>query len=969
MHLAKARILCVTRVLDSGSEQVKFIAASPRRARERGLLRARPISSSASRLWFCATTTNGCFSTAIRGWCLRVRRAGPEASLMAVFPRERQFRRVSASMRSEIISNSATRWLCTRRKDRNSTRSPFHAEQRYSDTDAAKFSTPRSAARAGPRSSSDPSDIIKAAIARRIERYSGVREQLALCLSESQRDVTYARQFHFRKTRPDHHHHFQPPGAAQLPEWRSHFRFWETACTLCATIARPARWSWPEPAPRSVPARILSTLKSRRRRDEQQQVFSKQAGKRMPRLIGRVFDVLANLDIVTIGAINGYAVGGGWSWALAFDFCLAVRPRSSGFLKSTCMSRIAARPPRFSPRGSAHGAQRKRSWCAATTGRPSCSRSAWSIESWSPTSWCPAAQELARTMAAKPAEAIANSKRDINAVFFGQRLFWICARAREHLAIAQASVLRFRYTKCFGGATMSVREHIRSAKNSRVAQASGGRCRWPLAGISPGHPRSAEKNRRRYRGQRIRFVQQGRREGALRHARAAQERSRRAQEAFWSVPTRNTLDRATELMPRLLYERLDEFGIDFTVLYPTSGLGVPFHPDPKTRRITCSAFNTFVADYFGEFSDRMTPAAVIPMHTPEEAIEELEHAVKKLGLKVVMMASMVRRRNSGDADAGGAHPVRLVRHARTRQRVWLWSGLGEMRRVGSLADLSFGLARNRDFACRPPISSTTTSAISRPRARRCARRCSWAAWRAAFRLWRWASWKAASDGLAGSTSDLIGHWKKRNREALEEVNPANLDTAKLAKLVGQYGGRWVEQFRDNRKRSSDPICTPNIGGIKELDDYAACGIKRPEDIRDLFVNNFYFGCEADDPLNAYAFNRKAQSVRRENERLVRLRHRPFRCAGYEGCGARGIRAGRRRAHHRRRLPRLHVHQSGALFGRGKSELLQRHACGERGEGITQFGRARPIIATSTSQKKRAGLMSRPLSITQSNSYL
>ncbi len=41
-------------------------------------------------------------------------------------------------------------------------------------------------------------------------------------------------------------------------------------------------------------------------------------------MIGRVFDVLANLDIVTIGAINGYAVGGGWSWALAFDFCLAV---------------------------------------------------------------------------------------------------------------------------------------------------------------------------------------------------------------------------------------------------------------------------------------------------------------------------------------------------------------------------------------------------------------------------------------------------------------------------------------------------------------------------------------------------------------------------------------------------------------------------------------------------------------------
>ena len=101
------------------------------------------------------------------------------------------------------------------------------------------------------------------------------------------------------------------------------------------------------------------------------------------------------------------------------------------------------------------------------------------------------------------------------------------------------------------------------------------------------------------------------------------KRKRIAQEAFWAVPTKNTLDRATELLPRLLYERLDEFGIDFSVLYPTSGLGVPFHPDAETRRVTSRAFNSFIAEFFADYSDRMTPAAVIPMHTPEEAIDEL----------------------------------------------------------------------------------------------------------------------------------------------------------------------------------------------------------------------------------------------------------------------------------------------------------------------------------------------------------
>src|ERR1700678_213519 len=34
------------------------------------------------------------------------------------------------------------------------------------------------------------------------------------------------------------------------------------------------------------------------------------------------------------------------------------------------------------------------------------------------------------------------------------------------------------------------------------------------------------------------------------------KRRRRAQEAFWALPTKNTRDRATEILPRLLYQRL-----------------------------------------------------------------------------------------------------------------------------------------------------------------------------------------------------------------------------------------------------------------------------------------------------------------------------------------------------------------------------------------------------------------------------
>src|SRR4029453_4550018 len=83
------------------------------------------------------------------------------------------------------------------------------------------------------------------------------------------------------------------------------------------------------------------------------------------------------------------------------------------------------------------------------------------------------------------------------------------------------------------------------------------------------------------------------------------ERSRRriGQEAFWFLPTKNTLDRATAMMPRLLYERLDDLGLDFTVIYPTAGLGYYRLPPDKLRRALCRAYNVFTMDQFRPYGD------------------------------------------------------------------------------------------------------------------------------------------------------------------------------------------------------------------------------------------------------------------------------------------------------------------------------------------------------------------------------
>src|SRR5262245_18137930 len=135
--------------------------------------------------------------------------------------------------------------------------------------------------------------------------------------------------------------------------------------------------------------------------------------------------------------------------------------------------------------------------------------------------------------------------------------------------------------------------------------------------------------------------------GNKKWARTAPEerRERRMlQPGWWGVPTKNTRDRATAMLPKLLYERMGELGFDFGVIYPTSGaLFAPFLRDEEVRRAACRAFNMYTADQFRGLSDRLAPAAVIPMYTPEEAVEELECAVKTLGFKAVMLGSLPRR--------------------------------------------------------------------------------------------------------------------------------------------------------------------------------------------------------------------------------------------------------------------------------------------------------------------------------------
>jgi hypothetical protein len=107
-------------------------------------------------------------------------------------------------------------------------------------------------------------------------------------------------------------------------------------------------------------------------------------------------------------------------------------------------------------------------------------------------------------------------------------------------------------------------------------------------------------------------------------------------------------------------------------------------------------------------------------------------------------------------------------------------------------------------------------------------------------------------------ADLIGHWEKRNRKALESTNPGRLDRAALLDLARKYGQDRVADAIARGEGLDDT--GSHTGGVEDLDDYFRCRIDRKEDIRDLFVPRFYFGCEADDPINAWAFKTGANPM-------------------------------------------------------------------------------------------------------------
>ncbi len=319
----------------------------------------------------------------------------------------------------------------------------------------------------------------------------------------------------------------------------------------------------------------------------------------------------------------------------------------------------------------------------------------------------------------------------------------------------------------------------------------------------------------------------------------------------WFTPA-NTRDYAAVSMPGLMYERLDETGFDFAIVYPTYGLHIAHVPGEAARRGLCRLYNEMIAEDYAPYRDRLSPVAVLPLSTPEEGIEALEHAVS-LGLKAFLIPSYVWRTIAAFEEAPPEYRSRLRR----------------MDRFGVDSEYDYDPFWKRAVELNAPISAHLSGAglpdhVSPSNSLFSAGQFAATGEALAKSLFlggvlhRFPQLRVAllEGGVAVGVrlyGDLVSRFEKRGPEGLHLLDPRRIDTGELARLAAKYNPRLVGL----PEQQLVPALAADEGGIN---DFELSGVRSPDDIRDQFCRGFFWGCEGDDALIGVAFDRRVNPL-------------------------------------------------------------------------------------------------------------
>jgi predicted TIM-barrel fold metal-dependent hydrolase len=328
------------------------------------------------------------------------------------------------------------------------------------------------------------------------------------------------------------------------------------------------------------------------------------------------------------------------------------------------------------------------------------------------------------------------------------------------------------------------------------------------------------------------------------------------QSAWWATPAANTRDLATAVFPGLLVERMGELGVDYSVLFPTKAFGTAGIDDDELRQGVARGWNDFYADKYGPYSQHLTVGGVIPMHTPEEAIAELEHC-HAIGLKVVAMPEGVYRpipvvdeHRSPFLTPGATHWYDTfgIDSAHDYDAVW-----AACERLGFAVSIHGGMGHPAPNGFTSPTNySFNHIGAFAEKNHRLVKSLFMAGVTRRFPGLPIAVLECGVSWGAQLLNDLCEHWEKRNAEGITSLDPARIDWDEFAALAERFGTDLLVPGRDLR---ADLAAVPAVGvPPADLDDWRALDVASEQELCEDFADHFYFGCEADDRGLVFAFH-------------------------------------------------------------------------------------------------------------------
>jgi len=331
----------------------------------------------------------------------------------------------------------------------------------------------------------------------------------------------------------------------------------------------------------------------------------------------------------------------------------------------------------------------------------------------------------------------------------------------------------------------------------------------------------------------------------------------RLRRSIWWGVTTNTKDKASALLPALLDERMPELGIDFAMMYPSFGLAINAYQDDDLHQAACRAYNVMTAEMFAPYKSRFAPVAILNARTPQTAIAELEYAVGTLGYKAIMLRGNQERPIPSALE--GTDPQKAAWYC---DNIALDSPYDYDPFWQRCVELKVAVTQHSGsprWVDRASITNFTYNHVGHfaEANHAFARGVFLGGVVKRFPTLNFGFMEGGVSWACQMCADLIEHWEKRRRVGLQYPNSTNV--GELRGLIERYGDTRLKANADAIMNNLDafrPEC-----GIDELskpehvvDDFEASGVNSKAEIRAVFGDNFYFGCEADDRATMWAFD-------------------------------------------------------------------------------------------------------------------